>query len=133
MAYAHLTSTLAATVAGFAVGGLWYGPLFGKPWMAEMGFTEADKGRVNPAKLFGLTLALECVSAFFLGHLLTHTAQGAARTMMIATGIGLGFVGPAVLVNCLYGMKSLKLMAIDVGHWVAVYAAMGGVFVLLGA
>ena len=24
---------LVATVAAFALGGLWYGPLFGKPWM----------------------------------------------------------------------------------------------------
>jgi len=133
MAYAHVTSTLAATAAAFTVGGLWYGPLFGKSWQAEMHFTEADKGRVNPLKLFGLTLVLELVSAFFLGHLLTHTAQGAYRTMMIATGMGLGFVGPATAVNHLYGMKSLKLIALDVGHWIAAYAAMGAVFVALGA
>jgi hypothetical protein len=133
MAYAHAASTVAATVAAFAVGGLWYGPLFGKAWMAEMQFTAADKGRVNPLKLFGLTLVLEGVSAFFLGHLLTHTAQGAYRTMMISTGMGLGFVGPAIGVNYLYGMKSLKLMALDIGHWIAAYAAMGAVFVVLGA
>ena len=35
--------------------------------------------------------------------------------------------------NHLYGMKSLKLIALDVGHWIAAYAAMGAVFVVLGA
>ena len=27
---------LTVTLAGFAVGGLWYGPLFGKAWLAAM-------------------------------------------------------------------------------------------------
>lgn len=133
MAYAHLTSTLAATAAAFAVGGLWYGPLFGKTWMAEWQFAEEDKAKVKPARLFALTLLFEGISAFFLGHLLTHTAQGAYRTMMISTGIGLGFVGPALVVNYLYAARSLRLTLIDVGHWLAVYAAMGAVFVALGA
>ena len=133
MAYAHLTSTLAATVAAFAVGGLWYGPLFGKLWMAQMGFTDADKGRVNVVRLFGLTLLLELVSAFFLGHLLAHVAHSARFTMMISTGIAAGFIAPSIMVDYLYGMKSWRLMALDCGHWIVAYAAMGAVFVLLGA
>jgi len=30
-------AVLLATVLGFALGGLWYGPLFGKAWLAAMG------------------------------------------------------------------------------------------------
>ena len=33
---------LVATVAAFVLGGLWYGPLFGKAWMAALGKTEED-------------------------------------------------------------------------------------------
>ena len=29
-------AVLAATVAGFMLGGLWYGPLFGKAWLAAI-------------------------------------------------------------------------------------------------
>ncbi|MBS0255881.1 MAG: DUF1761 domain-containing protein [Proteobacteria bacterium] len=132
MAFAHLIPTAAAAVAGFAVGGLWYGPLFGKAWMAEWGFTDADKARFDPRKLFTLTLLLDLVIAFFLGHLLAHVAHSAQTTMMISTGIGLGFVGPALVIDYLYSLRSVRLMAIDVGHWVATFAVMGGVFVLLG-
>ena len=31
-----------ATVASFALGGLWYGPLFGKSWLLALGKTEED-------------------------------------------------------------------------------------------
>ncbi len=132
MIHAHLVSILAATVAAFMVGGLWYGPLFGKAWMAECGFTQADKGRVNMGKLFGTTLAMELVSAFFLGHLLGHVAHSAQTTMMISIGIALGFIVPMIVVDYSYAMKSWRLTAIDCGHWLAVYAAMGAVFVALG-
>ena len=33
-------ATLVASVLAFALGGLWYGPLFGNAWMAEHGFTK---------------------------------------------------------------------------------------------
>ena len=31
-----------ATASAFVLGGIWYGPLFGKQWMAEYGFSEED-------------------------------------------------------------------------------------------
>ena len=34
-----IPATLVATVLGFALGALWYGPLFGKRWMAAVGMT----------------------------------------------------------------------------------------------
>ena len=40
MANANLLAILVAAATGFLIGGLWYGPLFGKAWMAEHGFTE---------------------------------------------------------------------------------------------
>ena len=132
MLNAHLLSVVAAAIAAFMVGGLWYAPLFGKVWMAEMGFTEADKAKVNPVRLFGGTLALELLSAFFLGHLLAHVSHSAQVTMMISAGMALGFVIPALLVNYMYAMKSAKLMVIDAGHWLVVYLVMGAVFVVLG-
>ena len=40
VANANLLAILVAAATGFLIGGLWYGPLFGKAWMAEHGFTE---------------------------------------------------------------------------------------------
>ena len=132
MANANLLAILIAAAAGFLVGGLWYGPLFGKAWMAENGFTEDGLKNANMLKIYGLTFAFSVLSAVFLGHLLAFFDTGPRSTMMISTGIALGYIVPAIGTNYLFARKSGKLFAIDAGYWVVFYAAMGAVFVLLG-
>ena len=132
MIHASLVSVLAATIAGFMAGGLWYGPLFGKMWQAEMRFDDVCKPSGGMARVFAITLVCEGVSAFFLGHLLGHVAHSLRTAMMISCGMALGFVIPAMVINASYAQKSLKLILIDAGHWLVVFAIMGAVLVALG-
>ena len=54
-----LLATLLATVLSFVLGGLWYGPVFGKAWMRLVGVTEATlRQNFNPAKTYGITFVL---------------------------------------------------------------------------
>ena len=130
---ANLLAILVAAAAGFLVGGLWYGPLFGKAWMQEQGVTEEELRGGNMIKIYGLTFAFSLLSAVFLGHLLAHFGDMSARsTMMISVGVALGFIVPAIGTNYLFSRASGKLFAIDAGYWIVFYAAMGLVFVLLG-
>ena len=39
-------AVVAAVLVGFPVGYLWYGPLFGKQWMASVGLTEEKFSRI---------------------------------------------------------------------------------------
>jgi len=133
MANANLLAILIAAAAGFLVGGIWYGPLFGKAWMAENGFTEEGLKNANMLKIYGLTFAFSVLSAVFLGHLLAFFDTGPRSTMIVSTGNPLGQIVPAIGTNYLFARKSGKLFAIDAGYWVVFYAAMGAVFVLLGA
>jgi hypothetical protein len=133
MANANLLAIFVAAAAGFLVGGVWYGPLFGKAWMAENGFTEEQLKNANMLKIYGLTFAFSVLSAVFLGHLLAFFDTSARATMMISTGIALGYIVPAIGTNYLFSRKSGKLFAIDAGYWVVFYAAMGMVFVVLGS
>jgi Protein of unknown function (DUF1761) len=133
MANANLLAIFVAAAAGFLVGGVWYGPLFGKAWMAENGFTEEQLKNANMLKIYGLTFAFSVLSAVFLGHLLAFFDTSARATMMISTGIALGYIVPAIGTNYLFSRKSGKLFAIDAGYWVVFYAAMGAVFVVLGS
>jgi Protein of unknown function (DUF1761) len=132
MANANMLAILIAAASGFLIGGLWYGPLFGKTWQVEAGLSAEEMGKTNPVKLFGLTFLLNLLSAVFLGHLLAHFDTDFTRTMMISTGIAAGFIIPAFGTNYLFGRRSGKLFAIDAGYWVVFYAAMGLVFALLG-
>lgn len=134
MANANLLAILIAAVSGFMVGGIWYGPLFGKAWQREIGLSDDDIKNMNAVKIYGLTLLFSILSAVFLGHMLAHFGEMSLRsTMMISIGVALGFIVPAIGTNYLFGRKSGKLFAIDAGYWVAFYAAMGLVFALLGA
>lgn len=133
MANANLLAILVAAAAGFLVGGVWYGPLFGKAWMHARGLTEEELRGGNMLKIYGLTFAFSVLSAVFLGHLLAHFGDMSARsTMMISVGIALGFIVPAIGTNYLFSRETGKLFAIDAGYWIVFYAAMGVVFVVLG-
>ena len=132
MANANLLTILVAASTGFLVGGLWYGPLFGKAWMAEHRFTEAQLRSGNMLKIYGLTFAFSVLSAIFLGHLLAFFDTNARSTLMISIGISLGYIIPAIGINYLFSRKSGRLFAIDAGYWLVFYAAMGLVFLMLG-
>ena len=49
-----------AALIPFLLGALWYGPLFGKPWMKVNGFTEEYLKKGNMAVIFGVSY-LFCV------------------------------------------------------------------------
>ena len=133
MQNANLLAILIAAAAGFLIGGLWYGPLFGKAWMQEQGVTQEELRGGNMLKIYGLTFAFSLLSAVMLGHLLAFTSGSARGTMMISVGIALGFIVPAIGTNYLFSRANGKLFAIDAGYWITFYAAMGVVFVLLGS
>ena len=50
-------AVLAAAVSAFAIGGIWYGPLFKNAWCREAGMDMAGANRRHPAKVFGTAFA----------------------------------------------------------------------------
>ena len=122
-------AVLGAALAGFVIGGLWYGPLLGKAWQAESGLSDEAMKNGNMARIFGLTFALNLIAAFILAHVMaTYQHPGLYISAMIGFGIGLGFVATSIGVNYLFARKSLKLFLIDAGYWTVVYTAMGAIF-----
>ena len=129
----NLLAVLVAAVAGFMVGGLWYGPLFGKIWQAETGVTEEKAKDANMPRLFGTVFILNLFAAYVLGHVLaTYNHPAIGVSMMISGGIGLGFVATAIGVNYLFSQKSLRLFVIDASYWTVIYTVMGAVFGAFG-
>jgi hypothetical protein len=72
-AVAHLNwlAILVSPLAGFVIGGIWYGPLFGKAWMRATGITEAQARSRSIAKtyigVFVLNLIAAASLAMFIG------------------------------------------------------------------
>jgi Protein of unknown function (DUF1761) len=130
----NLLAVIIAAACGFMVGGIWYGPLFGKIWQREIGLSDEQLKSGNALKIYGTAFLFSVLSAVMLGHLFAKMGVSEFHTtMMISVGIALGFIVPATGTNYLFGHKSGKLFAIDAGYWIAFYAAMGLVFALFGA
>ena len=125
-------AVVAASAAGFVVGGIWYGPLFGKAWQRESGLSDEAIKDANMPMIFGLVALLNLFAAFILGHVLaTYGGPGLVTSSIVGGGIGLGFIATSLGVNYLFARKSLKLFAIDACYWTLVYAVMGAIFGLL--
>lgn len=117
-------AVIAASLVGFAIGFVWYGPLFGKPWMASVGMTEEDAKNGNMAKIFGFTFVFQfimayCLAMFFGGEV--NVQEGAFYGFLT----GFGWVAMAIGVNGLYEQKSWKYIFINGGFWTVVFTLMG--------
>ena len=130
----------AVLVAGFIpmiLGSIWYGPLFGKKWMALMGKSEEElKAGFNPMKSYGVTFVFALVMAYVLAHVLNafgdaYGQSGALAGIEAGFWIWLGFVltvswqqvafsGQKLMLwvlNVLYNLVALICMGAILGAW----------------
>ncbi|NIJ18728.1 hypothetical protein FHS95_000397 [Sphingomonas naasensis] len=129
----HWLAILLAALAGFLVGGLWYGPLFGKAWMKARGITPESAAQANMPLIFGATFVLNLIAAFMLDHLYaTYDApMGLHYSLVVASIIGVGFIATSIGVNYLFSRQPRSLFLIDAGYWVTIYLVMGAIFGLM--
>lgn len=111
----NLWAVLAAAASAFVLGGLWYGPLFGKAWQREVGLSEERLKQGNMALVFGggfvLSLIAAAVFAVFLG-----ARPGLPFALGAGLAAGLGWVAASFGINYLFARRSLKLWLIDGGY-----------------
>lgn len=124
-----LLPVLAGTAAFFAVGALWYGLIFAKPWQRAAGLSNSQLRAGNMKVIFALAFAFEMLTAMVLWHLIARTDPPGFVVMMMALGFAVGVMIPAVGINYLFQRKPLALFLIDAGHLLVGMAMMGGVFV----
>ncbi len=108
-------AVLVSGILSMIVGSLWYGPLFGKAWMKEEGFTEADLTKdFNPAKTYGLAFVGALVAIYVLarvmGYIGAATIVEGLRTAFLCW---LGFVAATKMTNYLFERKTVKLFLIN--------------------
>ncbi|MGK0439572.1 MAG: hypothetical protein ACJATK_002532 [Paracoccaceae bacterium] len=124
---------IAASICGFVVGGIWYGPIMGKKWMGAVGLTEEQIQGGNMAAIYGGAFAFSLLASWTLAH--TFASYGAdfsiQAKIMTAFGIAIGFIIPAIGTNYLFSQKSKTLFFIDATYWLLFYIAMGAVHAFL--
>lgn len=119
-------AVLVVTILAFVLGGLWYGPLFGKAWMQETGITEEDAKKSNMVKTFGLSILLNIIIALNLSAFLGAKAD-LQFGLFAGLAAGIGWVSASIGIMYLFSQKSLRLFLIDAGYQTVIYAIMGAI------
>lgn len=118
------------SLAGFLLGGIWYGAIFTNGWIDAYGFTEAEleaskkvTGRNFAAFLIvGLVLAAALAMIFQRAHVVAWDAG-----LKMGAFIGFVLVGGVILMQVMAGNYKLKAFTIDACYYGTWFAAMGAI------
>ncbi len=132
-------AVIAATVAAWFFGALWYTTL-SKAWVAALGKTAeqlkaegATRSRFANMFPFILSFVAEFIMAMMLYGIMTHTGLFGLRAGMISgLLIWAGFVITTMAVNNAYPMRKAMLTVIDGAHWLGVLLIMGAILGVIG-
>lgn len=131
-----LWAVLAVVVLQFALGFLWYGPLFGKPWMRAMGWEalpeaelEARRSKAMPG--YATSIGGSVLATLLLWILYGWAAPGAAPYTGPLLGMAIGLAGwagfylPGTLTSRFFEGNSWTITGVGAGYW-AVCALLQG-------
>jgi hypothetical protein len=124
-------AVLAAAVARFAIGGIWFAPFaFGPRWGALL---RIDAGAAKAR--MGRAMAVDFVAGFVMAWVLANLLQFLGVTQLVSGArvsffIWLGFIAMPFLSATMYEGRPLPLFAITAGFWLVSLVVMGG---LIGA
>lgn len=119
---------LAATAASVVIGFLWYGPLFSKAWIKEMGIAPDSKPAPGSMRR-GMILMV--IGAFLTAYVLAHTVEiwrpstwkvgadspNAVYGFASAFFTWIGFYVPVLLSSVAWESRSWKLFGINAGYY----------------
>src|SRR5437870_682345 len=113
------------------IGFLWYGPVFGKAWMALSGRGMGEGASAGP--LYALTALAAVVEAIALNWFINETGwTSGAGGALIGLFAALGFVATAFFSQVLFSGQSPRLYAINAGYQVFLAIVMGAIIGFLG-
>lgn len=123
----NLLAVFLAALSGFVIGGIWYGPLFGRAWMAQLGYTMEDLQKdFNAPKTYGL--------AFLFGLIMSYTfAMFLGPDVGLPTGALYGFtagfawVGMSLATSYQFERRGTTLLMINAGYHTVQFTAIGAI------
>ena len=134
--HVNVLAVIASVIASFALGSLWYGPLFGKIWANAMVF--GDTMKPTGAEIAKGSL-LNLLGTVLMAYVLAHDvlvwrpstwragADQAAHIYGFFAGffVWLGFVVPVLMNGVAFERKSWKVFGIGAGFQFLSLQAMG--------
>ena len=131
----NYVAVLVGAIVSMVLGFLWYGPVFGKKWMALSGInpgtmTEEQKKGMN--KSYALMFVGSLVTSYVLWHMIVYSTgfmqkSGAMMGMQAGFWIWLGFVAPVIMGSVLWEGKSWSLFALNDGYQLVNLSLIGAI------
>jgi Protein of unknown function (DUF1761) len=122
----QILHVLVTALAGFVIGGLWYGPLFHKPWVKASGVATGNMTTAQSVGLFASAYLLNVVIAFGLAFLMGHE-RSLHGGLHVGFFVSLMFMATAIGVIYRFEKRSLKLFLINAGYQVVNTTVMGAI------
>jgi hypothetical protein len=116
----------AAAVSSFVIGGLWYGPLFGRVWMRASGVGEDQARKANQGTIFAVSFVLQLIAALVLAMFIGAEAT-LSFALFAAGSVGIFWVAPAFGVVYLFEQRPLAHWAVNAGYHVVAFLVMGAI------
>ena len=119
-----------AALSAFVLGGLWFGPLFGKRWQALNNLSDEAIANAPMGLIYGFAFALNCFLALMMSFFIEIAmmiGSGALTGALFGGFLAVVFVLPAFAINYLFSRRPLAVFAIDIGYWVTQFALMGAI------
>lgn len=123
-------AVLAAAVASFVIGGLWYTVLFGRAWQRIYKFTEADLKQMgaHPERTFPTLFLCDLAAAVVVAVLainlgLTGALPGVGLGIMLWAGV----LGAGMLATTIGSGRPFRGWLIDAGKHLASLVVIGAV------
>ena len=118
-------AVLVAALATFLLGGLWYGPLFGKHWLRASGVDET-RLEGGAGLIFGLSFVLQLIAAAVLAMFIGPDASF-GFAVAAAAAVGACWVATAFGVVYLFERRPLGHWALNAGYNIIAYLVMGAI------
>lgn len=132
MVSVNYLAVVVAALLSMVLGSLWYGPLFGKPWMKMMGLNKEKLSKMSSSEM-GKLYGIQFIGSLVMAYVLTHSIAFASEYLGISgvnAGIQggfynwLGFVAPVTLTTVLWEGKPWKLWLLNNGYYLTLLVMM---------
>ncbi len=122
-------AVIVAAVSAFALGAVWYGPIFGKRWQTLTQLSDEELADANMAMVFGTSFVLTLIISFALAAMIAAVlpAPNLVSGLLLGLEMSVVFVATSFGINYLFARQPMALYGIDVGYMVAMFVLMGAI------
>lgn len=119
-------AVIVSAVAMMALGFLWYGPIFGKMWMAAIGKTPEEISSPGPA--YGVTTVAAVVHALAMAMVISAaSAHDLMAGITLGAIVGIGFISTSQLSNSVFESRPWTVTFLFAGYQIVGSIIMGAI------